>query len=81
MSQKEFTQIYPKPGWVEHNPMEIWSSQLAVAAAAERKVGVGPVGANIEQIDSRFQQHRDVVGGLFHRFSPACRSICRSIWV
>ncbi len=31
MSQKEFTQIYPQPGWVEHNPMEIWSSQLAVA--------------------------------------------------
>lgn len=34
MAQKEFTQIYPKPGWVEHNPMEIWSSQLAVAAEA-----------------------------------------------
>lgn len=28
MAQKEFTQIYPQPGWVEHNPMEIWSSQL-----------------------------------------------------
>ena len=27
MAQKEFTQIYPQPGWVEHNPMEIWSSQ------------------------------------------------------
>lgn len=34
MAQKEFTQIYPKPGWVEHNPKEIWSSQLAVAAEA-----------------------------------------------
>jgi len=31
IAQKEFTQIYPQPGWVEHNPMEIWSSQLAVA--------------------------------------------------
>ena len=31
MAQKEFTQIYPQPGWVEHNPMEIWSSQLGVA--------------------------------------------------
>ena len=30
VSQKEFTQIYPKEGWVEHNPMEIWSSQYAV---------------------------------------------------
>ena len=31
-AQKEFTQIYPKAGWVEHNPMEIWSSQVSVAA-------------------------------------------------
>ena len=31
VAQKEFTQIYPKPGWVEHNPMEIWSSQLSVS--------------------------------------------------
>ena len=30
VSQKEFTQIFPKPGWVEHNPMEIWSSQASV---------------------------------------------------
>ena len=34
MAQKEFEQSYPKPGWVEHNPMEIWSSQLAVAIEA-----------------------------------------------
>lgn len=40
MAQKEFTQIYPKPGWVEHNPMEIWSSQLAVAAEAMAMAGV-----------------------------------------
>ncbi len=39
MSQKEFTQIYPQPGWVEHNPMEIWSSQLAVAAECMAVVG------------------------------------------
>lgn len=30
IAQKEFTQIYPKAGWVEHDPMEIWSTQLAV---------------------------------------------------
>ncbi len=41
MAQKEFTQIYPKPGWVEHNPMEIWSSQLAVATEAMAMLGVG----------------------------------------
>ena len=45
MSQKEFTQIYPKPGWVEHNPMEIWSSQLAVAAEC-----MAGMGASLEQI-------------------------------
>lgn len=42
MAQKEFTQIYPRPGWVEHNPMEIWSSQLAVTIEAMAKVGAGP---------------------------------------
>ena len=41
MAQKEFTQIYPKPGWVEHNPMEIWSSQLAVAIESMAMVGAG----------------------------------------
>ncbi|MBQ2803022.1 MAG: glycerol kinase GlpK [Lachnospiraceae bacterium] len=40
MSQKEFKQIYPKPGWVEHNPIEIWSSQLAVAIECMAKSGV-----------------------------------------
>ncbi len=40
MSQKEFTQFYPKPGWVEHHPMEIWSSQLAVATEAMALIGV-----------------------------------------
>ncbi len=41
MAQKEFTQIYPRPGWVEHNPMEIWSSQLAVAIECMAMVGAG----------------------------------------
>ncbi len=33
-SQKEFRQIYPRPGWVEHDPMEIWGTQMGVAKAA-----------------------------------------------
>lgn len=37
---KEFAQIYPKPGWVEHDPMEIWSSQLSVATEAMAKLGI-----------------------------------------
>lgn len=39
MSQREFTQLYPQPGWVEHNPMEIWSTQLAVATECMARVG------------------------------------------
>jgi glycerol kinase len=40
VAQKEFPQIFPQPGWVEHNPEDIWTSQLAVARAALRKAGV-----------------------------------------
>ena len=39
MAQKEFRQIYPKPGWVEHNANEIWSTQLGVAVEAMQKIG------------------------------------------
>ena len=39
IAQKEFEQIYPVAGWVEHNPMEIWSSQISVAAEAMAKIG------------------------------------------
>jgi glycerol kinase len=41
MAQKEFTQYYPKPGWVEHDPVEIWSSQISVATEAMAKLGAG----------------------------------------
>ena len=39
VAQKEFTQIFPQPGWVEHDPNEIWSTQLGVAAEAITKAG------------------------------------------
>ena len=39
VAQKEFTQIFPKPGWVEHDANEIWSSMLGVAVEAMQKVG------------------------------------------
>lgn len=42
VAQKEFTQIYPKSGWVEHDPREIWSSQIDTAVEALSKAGVGP---------------------------------------
>jgi glycerol kinase len=39
-AQKEYPQLYPQPGWVEHNPMDIWSSQISVAAEAIAKAGI-----------------------------------------
>ena len=39
MAQKEFTQYFPKPGWVEHDANEIWSTQLGVAVEAMQKAG------------------------------------------
>jgi glycerol kinase len=40
MAQRELTQIYPQPGWVEHDPREIWSSQLATAREVLAKGGI-----------------------------------------
>jgi glycerol kinase len=40
VSQKEFTQIYPKAGWVEHDPMEIWASQSSVVTEVIAKTGI-----------------------------------------
>jgi len=39
--QQEFRQIYPQPGWVEHDPEEIWSSQLATARQVLQQAGLG----------------------------------------
>ena len=39
LAQKEFTQYFPKPGWVEHDPKEIWSSQMSVAIEAMANIG------------------------------------------
>ena len=41
VAQKEFRQIFPKAGWVEHDPEEIWESQRAVAAEAVKTAGMG----------------------------------------
>ena len=40
MAQKEFGQIYPQAGWVEHNPMEIWASQMSVAIESMTQIGI-----------------------------------------
>jgi len=59
MAQKEFPQIFPEAGWVEHDPMEIWSSQLAVATAAMAKVGA--TAADISVIGITNQRETTVV--------------------
>lgn len=41
VAQKEFTQYFPRPGWVEHDAMEIWLTQYSVASEAMNKLGVG----------------------------------------
>ncbi|MCY6483274.1 glycerol kinase GlpK [Clostridium aestuarii] len=42
VAQKEFEQIYPKAGWVEHDPMEIWGTQVGVAQEALAKANISP---------------------------------------
>ena len=42
IAQREFTQIYPKPGWVEHDPMEIWATQSSVLTEVLAKTDVHP---------------------------------------
>lgn len=42
VAQREFTQIYPKPGWVEQDPMEIWSSQSSVMTEVLAQTGIAP---------------------------------------
>jgi len=59
LAQKEFTQIYPKPGWVEHDPMEIWSSQIGVVTEAMAKINVAS--DNIEAIGITNQRETTVV--------------------
>jgi glycerol kinase len=42
VAQKEYPQIYPQPGWVEHNPADIWSTQLGVAGEALARANISP---------------------------------------
>lgn len=58
-AQKEFRQIFPKPGWVEHNPNEIWSSQISVAAEALSRVNT--TAADVEAIGITNQRETTIV--------------------
>ena len=59
MAQREFTQIFPKPGWVEHNPHEIWSSQASVIAEAIASIDIN--GLNIAGIGITNQRETTIV--------------------
>lgn len=58
-AQKEIQQIFPKPGWVEHNPAEIWSSQAGVAAEVIAKSGL--TGNDIKAIGITNQRETTIV--------------------
>ena len=59
VTQREFTQIYPKPGWVEHDPMEIWATQSAVLAEALAKAG--PAASQVAAVGITNQRETAIV--------------------
>ena len=59
VAQQEFTQHFPQPGWVEHNPMEIWASEAAVIAQAISEIGV--TGKDIAAIGITNQRETTIV--------------------
>ena len=59
VAQKEFTQYYPQPGWVEHDAEEIWQTQYAVCSEAMEKLGVS--GNDIEAIGITNQRETTIV--------------------
>jgi glycerol kinase len=59
VAQREFQQIFPRPGWVEHDPREIWASQIAVAAEALARAQAGP--ADVAAIGITTQRETTVV--------------------
>ncbi len=72
MAQREFRQIYPQPGWVEHDPEEIWATQVAVAVEAIARAGI--CAADIAAIGVANQRETTV---LWDRASG--RPICNAI--
>ncbi len=72
MAQKEFTQYYPKPGWVEHDAGEIWASQMAVAVEAMQKVGIKA--GDLAAIGITNQRETTIVWDK-HTGEPVCNAI------
>ena len=72
VAQKEFTQYYPKPGWVEHDANEIWTTQLGVALSAMNKVGA--TAADIAAIGITNQRETTIVWDR-ETGEPICHAI------
>lgn len=71
-AQKEFTQYFPKPGWVEHDANEIWSSQLGVAVEAMSKIGADA--SDIAAVGITNQRETTIVWDK-NTGEPVCRAI------
>lgn len=91
VAQREFRQIYPQPGWVEHDPMEIWESQLAVAKEAVGSAGIAA--PQIAAVGITNQRETTIVwdratGAPIHnaivwqcrRSAPLCDALKRGGW-
>lgn len=72
MAQKEFTQHFPKPGWVEHDAGEIWATQLQVAREAISRIGAKP--EEIAAIGITNQRETTIVWDK-HTGKPVCHAI------
>ncbi|MBR1451035.1 MAG: glycerol kinase, partial [Lachnospiraceae bacterium] len=72
VAQKEFTQIFPKPGWVEHDANEIWSTQLGVCVEAMSKAGA--VAEQIAAIGITNQRETTIVWDK-NTGDPVCNAI------
>jgi glycerol kinase len=72
IAQKELQQYFPKPGWVEHDPNEIWSSQVSVAAEAMSKINIS--GAQLSGIGITNQRETTVVWDRLTG-EPLCNAI------
>ena len=72
LAQKEFTQYFPKPGWVEHDANEIWSTQLGVAVEAMSKISASA--ADIAAIGITNQRETTIVWDR-HTGEPICHAI------
>ena len=72
IAQKEFRQIFPRPGWVEHDPNEIWETQIGVAAEAIARAGI--VARDIAAIGITNQRETTVVWDR-RTGKPVCNAI------